>query len=127
MEEEASKLEYEDPALKAVKSEIKIAEDIWFEDEFPKGSKVFASPGLPLELVDAKKGKVFSGTKAIRRSDAGLAQDVCENMPPITIQEGSVLFANVFLQDGRLPKAIMLQYHSTNGMSHKMYMTGMMD
>ena len=114
MEEEATKLAYEDPALKPIKSEIKVAEDIWFEDEFPKGSKVFASPGLPLELVDAKKGKVFSGTKAIRRSDAGLAQDVCENMPPITIQEGSVLFANVFLQDGRLPKAIMLQYYSTN-------------
>ncbi len=114
MLEQASKLTYEDPALKPAKSETKVTEDVWFEDEFPKGSKVFASPGKPLELVDNKKGKVFSGTKAIRRIDAGLAQDVCENMAPVTIQKDSVFFAYVYLQDNKLPKSIMLQYHSTN-------------
>lgn len=112
MEADASKLVYEDPSLKNADKESKIVESLWFEDEFPKGSRVFASPGKPIEYVEAKKGKVFSGTKAIRRTDAGLAQDVCENMPPVTVQAGNVLFGHVYLQDGRTPKAIMLQYHS---------------
>jgi len=118
MVEVASKLSYADPALKKEKAEEKVAENLWFEDEFPKGSRVFASPGKPIEYVESKKGKVFSGNKSIRRTDAGLAQDVCENMPAVTVQSGNVLFAYVYLLDGRTPKSIMLQYH-TKGWLHR--------
>ena len=39
-------------------------------------------------------------------------------MPAVTVQSGNVLFAYVYLLDGRTPKSIMLQYH-TKGWLHR--------
>ena len=63
MEEEATKLSYEDPALKPIKSEIKVAEDIWFEEErFKKLAAELESKTSNLAKVtetgDLKKIKV---------------------------------------------------------------------
>lgn len=109
MESAGVGLVYADPASAPPGTLPKETENVWFDDAFPQGSRVFAL-GQPTNYVDAKKGKVFSGEKALRRDDSGLAQDVCENMPPMTIPSGGKLFAYVFIQPGKEPKALMLQY-----------------
>lgn len=105
----ATKANYSDPALDPKKDAARTTEDIWFEDGFPMG-KVFASPGHPTELVDAKSGRVFSGSKALKRKDSGLAQDVIEGMPAKTIPVGAKLFAHVYIEPSDKPKTLMLQY-----------------
>ncbi len=104
-----TKLAYSDPAAGPGKNTPQTTEDIWFDDAFPTG-KVFASPGHPTEFVDSRTGKVFSGSKAIKRKDGGLAQDVIEGMPAKTIPVGARLFAHVYMESSDKPKTLMLQY-----------------
>jgi hypothetical protein len=104
-----AKAPYSDPATGPEKNSPKTTEDIWFEDSFPSG-RVFASPGHPTEYVDAKSGKVFSGSKAIKRKDAGLTQDVIEGMPTKTIPAGAKLFSHDYIESFDKPKTLMLQY-----------------
>ena len=103
------KAAYVDPSLIVGQSPQKVSEDIWFDDAFPTG-RVFASPGHPTEYVDAKTGQVFSGSKALKRKDVGLAQDVIEDMPPKAISAGAKLFAHVYIDPADKPKTLMLQY-----------------
>lgn len=100
---------YADPATARDKPAPVVLEDLWFDDSFPQG-RVFASPGHPTQLVDATTGKVFSGSKAIRRADPGLAQDVIEGMPAKSIPKGAKLFAHVFIDPANKPRTLMLQY-----------------
>lgn len=60
--------------------------------------------------MDAKTGQVFSGSKALKRKDVGLAQDVIEDMPPKAISAGAKLFAHVYIDPADKPKTLMLQY-----------------
>jgi hypothetical protein len=56
-----------------------------------------------------------SGERALRRTDPGLAQDVIEAGPaPLEIPSGARLFAHVYLDPADLPKAVMLQYRTTD-------------
>ena len=100
---------YADPALAKDKPAPVMLEEVWFDDSFPSG-RVFASPGHPTQYVDANSGKVFSGSKALRRSDSGLAQDVIEGMPARSIPKGASLFAHVYIDPANKPKSLMLQY-----------------
>ena len=100
---------YADPALAKDKPAPVVIEEVWFDDAFPSG-RVFASPGHPTQYVDAKSGKVFSGSKALRRADAGLAQDVIEGMPAKSLPKGAKLFAHVYIDPANKPKTLMLQY-----------------
>ncbi|MCY2936973.1 MAG: PSD1 and planctomycete cytochrome C domain-containing protein [Planctomycetota bacterium] len=109
---------YIDPASIKDRPTAVVKEDLWFDDAFPTGAKVGASPGQPTRLVDAASGKVHSGKKAVHRVDAGLAQDVIEGMPAKTLVAGSRLFAQVYLDPANPPKAIMLQYY-TSGWLHR--------
>jgi len=55
---------------------------------------------------------VFSGAKAVKRTDAGLAQDVWDKaQEPLVLPQGAMLFAYVWLDAANPPKSIMLQYH----------------
>ncbi len=103
------KVTYLDPSSQTGQTRQKVTEDIWFDDAFPTG-RVFASPGHPTEYVDATKGRVFSGSKALKRKDVGLAQDVIEDMPPKSIGAGAKLFAHVYIEPTDKPKTLMLQY-----------------
>ena len=113
IDERASKLTYSDPAQSQPPTEAKVVENVWMEDEFPANGNLFASPGQPTMFVENIDGvPVFSGKKAIKRTDPGLAQDVWDKaQSPLTIPQGGVFFANVYLDPTNPPKSIMLQYH----------------
>jgi len=105
----AAKTTYQDPGGPHAKPTVATVEDVWLDDAFPSG-KVFASPGHPTQFVDAGQGKVFAGSKAIKRTDAGLAQDVIEGMAPRAIPTNGILFAHVYIDPANPPKTLMLQY-----------------
>lgn len=100
---------YVDPAKTPGNGSASVTEEIWFDDAFPAG-RVFASPGHPTKYVDARNGKVLSGSKALHRVDVGLAQDVIEAMPARTIPQGAKLFAHVYIDPANKPRSLMLQY-----------------
>ncbi len=109
---------YSDPASRKDRPAAVVKEDLWFDDAFPQGAKVSASPGHATKIIESAQGQVHSGKKAVQRTDAGLSQDVIENMPAKTLVAGSKLFAHVYLDPKNPPKAVMLQYH-TSGWLHR--------
>ncbi len=112
--EEASKVSYKEPKAKAVGKE---REDfVWVEDDFPAGAKVEVA-GAPLKWIEGER--VFSGKRALARTDTGLAQDVFSATPqPLMVGSQDTLFAYVYLEPTNLPKAIMLQFH-TDGWNYR--------
>ena len=108
----AAKLAYTDPATLTPPPSVKRTESVWVDDDFPAGAKVTASPGEPTQWVTAEKGgRVFSGKRALKRSDKGIAQDFFEGGPAITVPAGAKIFAHVFLETNDVPKSVMVQFH----------------
>jgi len=112
--------EYRDPALANPAPEATVTENVWLEDDFPTGGRAFASPGAPTQFVSrGGSEQVYSGERALKRTDAGLAQDVWEQAPaPLVIPAGAQIFAYVYLDPSNPPKSVMLQFHRT-GWQHR--------
>lgn len=110
IDEKAAAIAYVDPASIESRPAADIVEQVWFDDDFPAGGRVFASPGHPTQYVTAADGRVFSGGRALKRVDRGQAQDVCEGTPPLEIPPNGKLFAHVWMEAGDTPKTLMLQY-----------------
>jgi hypothetical protein len=110
----AAKLDYTDPASLTNAPKPQPADFVWIEDDWPSGANVAVNPGnQPHKFVQAAEGKVFSGQRAIERSGEGLHQVFFnETTQPLTAGAGDRLFAYVFLDPARLPKSIMLQWHT---------------
>jgi hypothetical protein len=120
LREAASRFDYRDPASLEPKPEPKVVESVWLEDAFPTGGNIVGGPGQPTLFVDAASNEpVFSGTKALKRTDAGLSQDVWQDATtPLLIPNQAKLFAYVYIDPKAIPKSIMLQYHK-NGWLHR--------
>lgn len=120
IDEKAATVAYQDPAAAEPKSETMMVENVWMEDDFPATGRVFASPGAATQYVESLEGgAVFSGKRAVKRTDAGLAQDVWDQAKePLVLPQGASLFAYVWLDPANPPKTIMLQYHRS-GWQHR--------
>lgn len=120
IDEKAATVAYQDPATAEPKSETMMVENVWMEDDFPATGRVFASPGAATQYVESLEGgAVFSGKRAVKRTDAGLAQDVWDQAKePLVLPQGASLFAYVWLDPANPPKTIMLQYHRS-GWQHR--------
>ena len=120
IEERAALVVYQDPAALEPKPETMVVDNVWMDDEFPKQGNLIASPGAATQFVDMLEGgSVFSGTKAVKRTDAGLAQDVWDQaQEPLVIPQSGTMFAHVWLDPANPPKTIMLQYHR-GGWQHR--------
>ncbi len=106
----AAALTYTDPAEAQPAPAAQAFDVVWFDDEFPAGGKVFASPGHPTTYVTAQDGKVLSGKKALKRVDKGLAQDVVEGTAALEIPAEGKLFVHVFIDPNDVPKTLMIQF-----------------
>ena len=116
--EALSTIQYTDPSTLAPPPPVQELETVWLEDDFPAGAKVTAL-GAPTQWVDLGSSPVFSGKRALRRQDKGVAQDYYEGgVTPWVIPQGPTLFAHVFLDPADLPKAIMLQFNK-DGWEHR--------
>ncbi len=110
---EAAKITYTEPERIARPATNPPADFVWVEDDFPKGAKAEASGTAgALKWVEAEK--VHSGKRAFTRTDKGLAQDFfTQAAPPLLVGAGDTLFAYVYLDPADPPKAIMLQFHTS--------------
>jgi hypothetical protein len=104
-------LAYTDPATLNPPPAPQVLETVWIEDDFPVGAQVQGT--TPTQFVTAAEGgQVASGTRAIKRTDAGLAQDFYQSgAAPLPILPEGKIFAHVFLDPANLPKSIMVQFH----------------
>ncbi|HWB11918.1 MAG TPA: PSD1 and planctomycete cytochrome C domain-containing protein [Pirellulales bacterium] len=110
LDETAAAIAYTDPATTDPRPSAETIEHVWFDDDFPSGGRVFASPGHPTIYVTPADGRVLSGNRSLKRVDQGLSQDVCEGTPPLEIPAQGKLFAHVWIEAQSPPKTLMLQY-----------------
>lgn len=114
IEEALAKLTYSDPALQNPPPPARDSEMVWFEDGFPAGTKPQSS-GAPLKLVNKGEGEVFSGNVALKRKAApAVEQDFFSGGVDLRAPEGGKIFVSCFIDPKDPPKAIMIQFHSTN-------------
>ena len=111
-----SKVDYKDPGPFNLEELPEPQEIVWVEDAFPSGVNVQKTEGTPdLQWVTTENGKVFSGQKAIKRTATDTAQDFFNGAKtPLIVGDGDKLFAHVYIDPQNPPKAIMLQYHTTD-------------
>jgi len=108
--EEATKVDYKEPEPKPLAKEH--SDFVWVEDDFPKDAKA-KSDGVALQWIEGDK--VYSGKRALARTDSGLAQDTFTRATvPLKVGNEDRLFAYVYLEPTNQPKTIMLQFHTTN-------------
>ena len=113
IDQAAAELAYADPAEiepPPAASQIEIA---WMDDDFPSGGKIQGSPGHPTQFVSLTEGgQVFSGQRALKRSDAGLSQDVWDQATtPLVIPQNGILYAHVWIEPTNSPQSLMLQFY----------------
>ncbi|MFN9346920.1 MAG: PSD1 and planctomycete cytochrome C domain-containing protein, partial [Planctomycetota bacterium] len=120
LNQSVAKIVYNDPALADPKPQASSSEILWMEDDYPAGGNAAGSPGHPTMFVSVDQGeKVLSGKRALKRSDAGLSQDVWGiSTVPVSVPVQATLFAHVFIDPANPPKSVMLQYHR-NGWLHR--------
>ncbi len=114
--EAVAKVEYTDPGTLHPPPPLKTIETIWLDDDLPAGAKPQHNVGNhPLTWVTDKDGKVFSGQRALKRTDKGLAQDFfTKGDRAYFLPGGAKIFLHVYLEPEDLPKAVMIQFYTTN-------------
>lgn len=115
----AASMEYTDPASVQPPPEPLTTLNLWMDDSFPSGGNL-TSAGKPTEFIDATEAlPAASGTKLLRRTEPGLAQDVWENAAsPLLIPSQAKIVANVWIDPNNKPRSIMLQFNR-NGWNHR--------
>lgn len=118
--DEVKKTDYVDPASVEPAVAVANVDALWMEDEFPANGTTQASPGAPTQFVTAGEGnQVYSGQRALKRVDAGLAQDVWDQASiPLLIPAEAKIFAYVWLDPANPPRSIMLQFFKA-GWNHR--------
>ncbi len=114
------KIDYTDPATLTPPPEKTTKETIWFDDELPAKATAKSNTGNhPLWWVSADEGQVASGQRALKRMDAGVAQDYFTGItPPIVPPAAGRLFVHAWLDPADPPQTIMVQFH-TDKWSHR--------
>ncbi len=115
---ELAKVTYVDPGEKPTSHSLtESIEIVWMEDSFPEDGRVHQNQ---TRFVSVDEGQpVFSGKRAVQRTDAGLSQDVWDSPKvPLKLPAEPKLIAHVFLDPKNPPKAIMLQYFK-KGWEHR--------
>ncbi|MBU6239962.1 MAG: DUF1553 domain-containing protein [Planctomycetes bacterium] len=120
LEQAVQKLTYNDPAKAEPRIEPMTLETVWMDDAFPPDGNLFASPGQPTMFVSSDANNpVFSGSKSLKRTDPGLAQDVWDQAKtPLAIPQQGKIFAQVYLDPSNMPQSIMIQFFK-NGWLHR--------
>jgi hypothetical protein len=97
---------------------VERADYVWLDDSLPPAAK--PQGDKPWNFVSNPDNPVFSGTAAVRGEATEMFQHVFENARALTIGEGDVLYAHVFIDPTNPPKEIMLQWNS-GAWKHRAY------
>ncbi len=113
---------YKEPTVPAEPVAAPPTEFIWVEDSVLTSGTV--SGTTPWQFAKAPL-PVFSGEASHTRTAVGLSQHYVDGVDPaITIGEGDIFFAWVFLDPTNPPKEIMLQWNDGLSWSHRVYWGG---
>lgn len=126
IDQAAATIEYIDPATLENQPTDTAIEFVWLDDSFPESGVTNASPGAPTMFVTGEPNEgsdqgepVLRGSKSLKRTDAGLAQDYWDKAKePLMLPVDAKIFAHVWLDPKNLPKSIMVQFHRT-GWEHR--------
>ena len=120
LDAQTAALVYHDPANADPPPPATPVELLWLDDEFPPGGQLQANPGAPTRFVTVSDGgQVYSGERALQRTDGGLAQDVWDRATsPLVLPAQAVIFAYVWLDPTNPPQTLMLQFHK-DGWKHR--------
>lgn len=112
----AANVVYVDPATVEPRPAITTSEVLWLDDDFPAGGKHREGPGTPPQFVTKADGQpIHAGERALKRKDAGLAQDIWDGATiPLTLPQDPKIFAHVWLDATDTPKSIMVQFFKDN-------------
>jgi len=116
------KVNYMDPSTIDPKPAPKEVDEVWIEDEFPTGAVMMTHPGNhPLKWITAEEGPVFSGKRAIKRTDAALAQDFYqEGGGSFELPVAAKAYFHVYIDPNDPPEAVMIQLRENNSWEHRM-------
>jgi mono/diheme cytochrome c family protein len=99
------------------------ADFTWLDDELPAGVRAYSEggPNGMWNFVTKPGHPVYSGSKAVMQSAAGLTQHTFDNAPQgLRVGAGDILFTYVYLDPAAPPKEIMLQWKS-DAFKHRAY------
>jgi mono/diheme cytochrome c family protein len=110
--DQVAKVPYDD-GLDASQGEyLERADHVWLDDDYPPGTKPANAAGA-WTFVSRPEHPVKSGTRSLRGVAQGTSQQVFHSPGHgLKVGEGDTLFAYVFLNPGKPPKEIMLQWHA---------------
>lgn len=110
---ELAKFTYKDTGSNKLEQLPDWHEVVWLDDEVPAGTK----PGHEEKMPDLQweTNIVYSGKRAIKRTATGLGQDYFIGATqPMIVEKGDKLFAYVYLDPKNPPKAIMVQFYTSD-------------
>lgn len=115
----AASIEYVDAATAEPRPTPSLADMLWMDDRFPADGKV-SHAGAATKFVDATPVlPAISGTKLLKRTDAGLAQDVWESTSAtLSLPQSARIIASVWIDPKNMPRSIMLQFNR-DGWNHR--------
>jgi hypothetical protein len=89
---------------------------VWIDDDFPAGAAVQSGLGATTAWFTSQTpGDVFSGTRCLERTAVGLGQDFyAGGAEPLSLPAGAELFAHVWLDPANPPRAVMLEFRTTD-------------
>lgn len=95
-----------------------MTELVWIEDEFPAGANLTTNQGN--HAITWLEDPAKSGHRAMLRKADGVGQHYFEdNQQPLTIGPEAAFIAWVKIDEKNPPTAIMLQFYSTRGWTHR--------
>jgi hypothetical protein len=117
VQDELARLDYKDPEAttevtsSATGSAPARRDHVWIDDDPPPGAQLQGD--TPWKFVSKSEFAVHSGDKASTRTADGLSQHFFTGAnPPLRIGGGDKLFAHVYIDPQKPPKAIMLQFNN---------------
>ncbi len=108
--EAISQLNYTDPATLNPPPPVQTSETVWFEDDFPAGVNVGVA-GDPTTFVTKDEGPVYSGSRSLKRTANGVAQDFFAGGATFSVPPNGKITAYCYIDPANPPKAIMIQFH----------------
>jgi hypothetical protein len=114
-------VEYVDPLDTSENKELPWREFVWIDDELPPGAKP-SDGDREWKYVSRREGPVLSGSRASFRVAEETGQHFFENAEPaLTVGQGDVLFAHVYLDPENPPREVMLQFHNGKEWKHRAF------
>jgi hypothetical protein len=107
-----AKIQYEDPLKEASPESLEPKDFVWIDEALPAGAQPQGDGPNPFELVSLSSPPVHQGQKFSVRTAEGRSQHFfTEARPELTVGQGDVFFAHVFLDPENAPREIMLQWN----------------